>query len=78
MGSTTETLTRLPGRAGMRALAPHWPLKLQVCLSSEERVRLDEAARAAGFETVAAFVRARTLGRPSVGAGVEAEPQPAA
>ena len=78
MGSTADTLTRLPGRTGQRALAPHRPLKLQVCLSSEERVRLDVEARAAGFETIAAFVSARTLGRSAERATTQPEPLPAA
>jgi hypothetical protein len=45
-----------------RRIAPPQPIKLQVCLSAEEQARLSEQARAAGFETVSAFVRARTLG----------------
>jgi len=58
----------IPGRPGARPLAPRRDIKLQVCLSAEERAQLDVQARAAGFETVAAYVRARTLGAPDVGA----------
>lgn len=61
----TNTLTWMPGRPGTRPLAPHRPIKLQICLSPEERAQLDAQARAAGYETVAAFVRARTLGPPA-------------
>jgi hypothetical protein len=43
-------------------ITPRRPVKMQVCLTPAERVRLSEQARAAGFETVSAFVRARTLG----------------
>jgi hypothetical protein len=43
-------------------ITPHRPVKLQVCLSVEERRQLSEQARAAGYDTVSAFVRARTLG----------------
>ena len=38
------------------------PVKIQVCLSAEERARLSEQARAAGYDTVSAFICARTLG----------------
>ena len=43
-------------------ITPHRPVKVQICLTPTERERLSEQARLAGFETVSAFVRARTLG----------------
>lgn len=45
-------------------LGPTRPVRLQIHVSAEERAQLDRAARAAGFESVAAYVRARTVGRP--------------
>jgi hypothetical protein len=54
-----------PGNAVLarsHRIGPRRPVKVQVCLTPAERVRLSEQARAAGFETVSAFVRARTLG----------------
>ncbi len=53
-----------PSRPGTKPLAPHRPVKLQVCFSAEERARLESQARAAGYESVASYVRARTLGQP--------------
>jgi hypothetical protein len=41
-------------RAGR--IAPRRPLKIQICLTPDERVRLNEQARAAGYDTVSAFV----------------------
>lgn len=49
-------------RGGAAPLAPRRDKKLQITLSAEERALLDKAARAAGFESAAAFIRARTLG----------------
>ncbi len=53
-----------PNRPGTRPLAPRRDIKLQVCLSADERARLETQARARGFETVAAYVRSATLGQP--------------
>ncbi len=36
-----DTIRWIPGRAGVRPLAPRRDIKLQVCFSAEERVRLD-------------------------------------
>jgi len=58
-----DTIRWIPGRAGVRPLAPRRDIKLQVCFSAEERVRLDAQARAAGFESAAAFIRDRTVGQ---------------
>ncbi len=41
---------------------PRRPERLQICLSPEERASLDTQARAGGYDSVAAYVRARTLG----------------
>ncbi len=60
-----ESVGWTPSRPGTKPLAPRRPVKLQICLSADERVRLDAQARAAGFETVAAFIRARTVGAPN-------------
>lgn len=54
-----------PNRPGTKPLAPRRDIKLQVCFSPDERARLDRQARAGGYETVAAYVRARTLGQPA-------------
>jgi hypothetical protein len=45
-----------------RRITPHRPVKVQICLTPDERAQLAERARAAGYDTVSAFVRARTLG----------------
>ena len=59
------------GAARGGRIGPPRPIKFQVCLSESERVQLSEQARAAGFETVSAFVRARALGHgPSAARGV--------
>ncbi len=55
-----------PARPGTKPLAPRRDIKLQVCLSADERARLDAQARAAGYESVASYVRARTLDQPVV------------
>ena len=60
MGYSKDTASALWDR--QRRITPRRPVKLQVCLTPDERVRLSEQARAAGFETVSAFVRAATLG----------------
>jgi hypothetical protein len=52
-----------PRRAGLR-LSPRRDIKVQVCYSAEERARLEKLARAAGFDTIAAYVRARTVSAP--------------
>ncbi len=54
-----------PNRPGTKPLAPRRDIKLQICLSAAERARLDRQARAAGYETVASYVRARTIGQPA-------------
>jgi len=43
-------------------ITPHRPVKVQICLTPQERAQLSERAQAFGFETLSAFVRARTLG----------------
>jgi hypothetical protein len=43
-------------------ITPHRPLRLQICLTRDERTMLADKARKAGYETVSAYVRARTLG----------------
>ncbi len=53
-----------PNRPGTRPLAPRRDIKLQVCLSADERARLETQARARGYESVAAYVRSATLGQP--------------
>jgi len=53
-----------PRRPGATPLAPRRDVKLQVCFSSDERARLERQARAAGFESVASYVRARTVALP--------------
>ncbi len=70
-----DTLTWKPGRPGVRPLAPRRDLKIQICLSHEERALLDACARAAGFESVAGYVRSRALGQ---GATTQPDPLPAA
>ncbi len=42
-------------------IGPRRPERLQIALSVEERRRLAENAQQAGYESVAAFIRARTL-----------------
>lgn len=49
-------------------IAPRRPLKVQICLTPQERAQLSERAQASGFETLSAFVRARTLGPAGEGA----------
>lgn len=55
---TQETMSR---PAGPTPLAPKRDVRLVLCLSAQERERLTELARAAGHESLAAFIRARTL-----------------
>ena len=45
-----------------RRLTPHRPVKVQICLTAEERARLAEQARANGYESMSSYVRARTVG----------------
>jgi len=59
-----ESVGWTPSRPGEKPLAPRRDIRLQICLSADERARLDAQARAEGFESVAAFVRARTIGQP--------------
>ena len=51
-------------------IAPRRPLKLQICLSVDERRRLYELARAAGHDSLSAYLRACAL-RPAVSASAE-------
>ncbi len=44
-------------------LAPRRPCKIQVAYSEVERVALEQAARAEGAESLAQFIRLRTVGR---------------
>ena len=44
-------------------LAPRRPCKIQVAYSEVERVALEQAARAEGSESLAQFIRLRTIGR---------------
>jgi len=46
-------------------IGPRRPARLQICLSPEERVSLDQQARAGGYDSVAAYVRARTVTAPA-------------
>lgn len=59
----TDVLVWEPRRAGAR-LVPRRDIKVQVCYSAEERARLETLARAAGYDTLAAYVRARTVSAP--------------
>jgi len=61
---TSDVLVWEPRRAGVR-FTPRRDIKVQVCYSAEERARLEKLARAAGFETLAAYVRARTVNAPN-------------
>jgi hypothetical protein len=63
MMDAKDTRGALEARAGH--IAPRRPVKVQICLTPQERVLLSECARAAGFESVSGFVRARTLGAQS-------------
>ena len=58
-----ELMEWTPSQPGTKPLTPHRPVKLQVCFSAEERARLDAQARAEGYESAAAFIRARTIGQ---------------
>ncbi len=59
----SEVLAWEPRRAGAR-FSPRRDIKVQVCYSAEERARLETLARAAGYDTLAAYVRARTVAAP--------------
>ncbi len=63
-GHRPEGRTGEPRRPGTKPLAPRRDIKVQVCFSADERARLEREARAAGYETVAAYVRARTVAAP--------------
>jgi len=52
-------------RSGSQRIAPLRQTRLQVNVSFEERQALVEHARAGGYDSVAAYVRARTLDQPS-------------
>ncbi len=51
-----------PHRPGTRPLAPKRNVKLTLCVSPNERARLDALAAAGGYESVSSLIRARTLG----------------
>ncbi len=53
-------------------LAPRRPCKIQVSFSEPERQALERAARAEGADSLAQFIRLRTVGRG------EGQPLPAA
>ncbi len=59
-----RTLLMLPGGSAYRPLRPERRALLQVRLSDEEKARVTELARAQGYETIAQYVRDRTLGQP--------------
>ena len=44
-------------------LAPRRPCKIQVCYSESERAVLEQSARAEGTDSLAQFIRLRTVGR---------------
>jgi len=67
-----DTMTWTPARPGTKPLAPHRPIRLQICLSADERARLDAQARAEGYESAAAFIRARTIPAPGTATPVPA------
>ena len=54
-------------QAGARreTLRPARERKLQISLTLEERRALTERARAGGYDSVAAYVRAQTIGQPA-------------
>ena len=63
---TMDGLSQVPrqARPPREAAAPTRRQKLQVSLSDDERRALTERARAGGYDSVAAYVRAQTLGQP--------------
>ncbi len=65
---TMDGLSQAPHqvRTPREAVAPARRQKLQVSLSDDERRALTERARAGGFDSVAAYVRAQTLGHPVI------------
>ncbi len=62
MGAMTEE--RVRSRTPREVVAPARGRKLQISLTPEERRALTERARAGGYDSVAAYVRARTIGQP--------------
>jgi hypothetical protein len=60
-GMTLERPQTIVG-ASRRRISPRRPLKLQICLTTEEKARLAERALAGGYESVSSYVRVRTLG----------------
>ena len=44
-------------------LAPRRPCKIQVAYSESERAALEQSARAEGMDSLAQFIRLRTVGR---------------
>lgn len=65
MEESVQTLTPRRGRPPRATVAPLRDQKFQLALSDAERQRLDAQARAGGYDSVAAFIRARTLGTRS-------------
>ncbi len=63
MNDADRTLLLLPGRPGYRPLQPERKALLQVRMSVTEKARVTELARQHGYETIAAYVRDRTLGQ---------------
>jgi hypothetical protein len=61
----SDVLEWTPRRPGTRPLAPRRDIKLQICVSAQERAQLERQARASGYESVAAYVRARTVSAPN-------------
>jgi len=63
MGTTAEG-TEAQNRSRTQRIGTRRPDRLQIALSADERRLLTERAREAGAESVAAFIRARTIGQP--------------
>lgn len=60
---TKDTCSTVESHAARaERIAPRRPVKIQVCLTPQERAQLCEHARAAGFDSISGYVRARTLG----------------
>jgi len=66
-----EELSHAQGQSPRRArppreaVAPTRQQKLQISLSHDERRTLTERARVGGYDSVAAYVRARTIALPA-------------
>ncbi len=59
-----RALIMLPGGSAYRPLRPERKALLQVRMSETEKARVTELARQHGYETIAQYVRDRTLGPP--------------